>query len=148
MITFLNKPDLIFFCTQWNGFNYWDRGLIILFNILCTQCSGYKYCYFTLIIQFNITHRLNTVKWFLVLCLSNNSIKYTVKWSNSSISNNSIKYKLLVWRQFKYQTTLIWSTDITLSDATLQTWVNLGVMAMKGWVFCIPKSSLPGRPEL
>ena len=48
------------------------------YSFVYTQLNGFKYCYVSVTIQLNNSHFL-----------------YTVKWSNSSISNNSISHSHL-----------------------------------------------------
>ena len=57
LIIFLNEPELIF-CTQLNGFKYYNSTLIIYstlhIHLNFVKCS--KYCYVLLTIQLYISH--------------------------------------------------------------------------------------------
>ena len=84
--TFLNEPKLIF-CTQLNGFTYKNSSIYFKqfylkqFSLACQQIS--------MVPGVAMNHlAFNLIS---VICL------YTVKLSNSSISNNSVLHKYTVW---------------------------------------------------
>ena len=58
LITFLNEPELIFFCTQLdrNTLHYLIHNFVYYKLFVCTQLNDIKYCYVSVTIQLNISH--------------------------------------------------------------------------------------------
>ena len=94
LVTFLNEPELIFFCTQLNGFKHFYQRLIILFNITHLVANSELF-YSTLFLH------LHTVKRFQELV---------------HIPKNSIKHQSFVYTQLNGQTALFLTIQFNKSN--------------------------------